>query len=369
MNLITESQLREWLNQLRANYTVIAPVQATSELVLYQPLGAADKVVLDAPRPVVSPKEFFLPATEAILTIERVRQATAGGEPVWDVQLTETQLPRDQVLFGVRPCDVHSLTVLDALLFDEPVDTYYAQRRERTTLVGMACAEMGPSCFCTGMGLSPDDARGMDIMLYPANETLRVSTEKTLRVSEDPKGLAATYILETLTDKGTTLVKGLKLDPYEGELPLKTWPPAEVKVAPRQVWTQSFDDPQWSELADRCLSCKVCAFVCPTCRCFDVRDQTVAQKPGYQKMERLRCWDACTTENYRRIAGGHNPRPAKSQRLRNRFYCKFDYYPADFGPMACVGCGRCIDLCPVNIDITEVLQQVAAKAETSEVRS
>jgi ferredoxin len=68
---------------------------------------------------------------------------------------------------------------------------------------------------------------------------------------------------------------------------------------------------------------------------------------------------------YRRIAGGHNPRPTKTERLRNRFYCKFCYYPqmterADsLGPVACVGCGRCIDKCPVNVDLVEVLHDVA----------
>jgi ferredoxin len=76
-------------------------------------------------------------------------------------------------------------------------------------------------------------------------------------------------------------------------------------------------------------------------------------------IERLRAWDSCLSERYRRIAGGHNPRPTKAQRLRNRFYCKFHYCPQDFGPIACVGCGRCIVACPVAIDIAEMLGDVA----------
>jgi len=77
-------------------------------------------------------------------------------------------------------------------------------------------------------------------------------------------------------------------------------------------------------------------------------------------IERLRAWDSCLADGYRRIAGGYNPRPTKAQRLRNRFYCKFCYYPRDFGPIACVGCGRCIAKCPANVDIVEVLEGVAA---------
>ncbi len=172
------------------------------------------------------------------------------------------------------------------------------------------------------------------------------------------------YLLETLTGKGGAALAALPGPPpgvFVGERPQRARPEAAYRVPPRAAWVEHFDDPYWAGLAERCLSCKICSYVCPTCRCFDVRDYTVARGPGYQKIERLRCWDSCMAEGYRRIAGGHNPRAAKGQRLRNRFYCKFDYYPADFGPLACVGCGRCIDQCPVNVDITEVLQAVGAR--------
>lgn len=344
MDFITNAQLKDWLTRLMADRTVIAPTRV-QDYVLYQPVNSPDAIVFDFSQTVLSPKEFFLPSTEALLTIERVRQIAAGGNRAeWDVRLSEPKLERDQVLFALRPCDAHALLALDALLLQEPVDAYYARRRERSTLIGLACEQMRPTCFCTSVGFTPDDSRGMDVMLYPVE---------------------GGYALEALTEKGRALTDGMTLESYRGASPQKTWTPAEFSVPPRAVWTQLFDDPYWGRLADRCLSCKICAYVCPTCRCFDVRDYTVAQGQGYQKIERLRCWDSCMAEGYRRIAGGHNPRPTTSQRLRNRFYCKFDYYPSDFGPLACVGCGRCIDHCPVNVDITEVLQSVAAMARQS----
>jgi len=225
------------------------------------------------------------------------------------------------------------------MLLAEPVDPYYARRRERTALIGIACQELGPECFCTSVGVTPDDPSGMDVLLTPLDEG---------------------YAVEALTERGKRLLEGAALTRVEGAVPRKSWRAGPVPVPPQAVWTARFEDPYWSHLADRCLSCRLCTYVCPTCRCYDVRDYSEGIEPGAERFERLRCWDSCMAVNYRTIAGGHNPRPTTMHRLRNRFYCKFLYYPADFGPVACVGCGRCIVHCPVNVDITEVLSEMEA---------
>jgi ferredoxin len=98
-----------------------------------------------------------------------------------------------------------------------------------------------------------------------------------------------------------------------------------------------------------------------------VRDEVATRRTNWVQYDRLRCWDACTGPNYRITAGGHNPRPTKGTRLRNRFFCKFYYIPQDYGPTGCVGCGRCIEACPVNIDIVEMLHDIAEEPAVSEV--
>jgi len=116
---------------------------------------------------------------------------------------------------------------------------------------------------------------------------------------------------------------------------------------------QAFDSPYWSRLADRCVHCNLCAYVCPTCYCFDIRDY---ESKG--KIERVRSWESCQSPGFTRQAGGYNPRASKEARLRQRFYHKLLYFPEDFGAIACVGCGRCVQVCPVNIDIREVISDI-----------
>ena len=59
-------------------------------------------------------------------------------------------------------------------------------------------------------------------------------------------------------------------------------------------------------------------------------------------------------------ASGHQPRTEKFQRVRQRFMHKFKYFPDNFQSVACVGCGRCVVNCPVNIDVREFLAKMAS---------
>jgi sulfhydrogenase subunit beta (sulfur reductase) len=331
MNFVSREAVANWLDALARRSILIAPRQVEDEL-LYQPVSDSTQIVFNFERTALPPKAFFFPETEVILEVEK-RGST--------VELDEPAPSRDQVLFGLRPCDAQGLKALDALLLDRPPpDAYYARRRATTALVGLACPKLWDSCFCTSLGSSPDDPSGMDVMLYEGQEG---------------------YWVLGITDRGMDLLAGLEGEETEAKPPAPDLSGHKVPVLPPEGWPGQFDDVFWQRLAERCLSCHACTYVCPTCRCFDVRDEMVAAGPGHIHIQRLRAWDSCLSPGYRRIAGGHNPRPDRAQRLRNRYYCKFCYSSLDFGTVACVGCGRCIDVCPAGVDIVEVLAAVAER--------
>jgi ferredoxin len=332
MKFTTLNGLRAWLDHLSQDYDVVAPRDVDGH-VLYRPVTSGGEILFDYGRPELSVKDYLLPATEILLQIEK-----QGSE----LKQEEILPDRQQVIFGLRPCDAHGLVAIDGLFLEQdPPDRYYGHHRKRTVLVGLACQQMWEGCFCTSVGGAPDDSSHLDVLL---------------------REMDGGYGVESVTDKGTALLEGLSMKERKQRPPSPVADADKVPVTPPQAWRPLFEEDRiWMRHGERCLSCRICTYVCPACRCFDVTDRVVAERVGVTHIERIRVWDACTSTNYRRAAGGHNPRPTKPGRIRNRFFCKFCYYPEDFGPLGCVGCGRCIVSCPVDIDITEVMRDVAAQ--------
>jgi ferredoxin len=119
-----------------------------------------------------------------------------------------------------------------------------------------------------------------------------------------------------------------------------------------KVVNELFEAPFWDRVAFACINCGTCTYLCPTCWCFDIQDE-VFGKEG----DRIRNWDACMFPLFTLHGSGHNPRENKVQRVRQRFMHKLKYYVDKYEDgVACVGCGRCVQFCPVNIDIRKVFE-------------
>ena len=313
----------------------IAPIREGG-YVSYKPVTDIDEVVFDYVIPTKSFKEFLFPQTESVANF-------AIGQNSVDVEAVEPD-ERERVIFGARPCDAASVASLRSVATWDYIDEYYTKREDAATVLTVACSTGDDSCFCTAVELTPDTREGSDILL--------------LETEGDG------YIVEVLTSKGEKFIEKHKAI-FTDDKPAKALPifkPEKldgvdlVKMSEVLKDTAHYEDPMWQELASKCFGCGSCTYACPTCHCFDLTDEGTAYEG-----ERKKNWDACQFDHFTLHAGGHNPRDAQYKRWRNRFMCKFHIYPEKFKTKGCVGCGRCIRVCPVRLDITEVMEAVSAK--------
>ena len=285
----------------------------------------------------VPAKSLFYPQTETLYryNVGETDMGAPGGADEF-------------IVMGIRPCDARSLAIVDKLFNWDPADPYYNERREKATLFGFACLEPCANCFCTSVGGGPASTEGLDALVTDLGDSylIQVLTEKGDKVckaagdlltkSADSDVQAATKIHNDAAGK---IARGIESKDIPEKLP---------KLMENEVW---------KNVSDPCLGCGICTFLCPTCHCFDIQDEI-------EGMEGRRCrmWDSCMFKEYSVHTSGHNPRPTRRERTRNRINHKYSYYVDKFGVIACVGCGRCINLCPVNIDILNILSQVKEAA-------
>jgi len=239
----------------------------------------------------------------------------------------------EQLIIGARPCDAAALPILDRVMNWDVQDAFYDRRRELTTIVSLACRDMDEECFCTSVGLGPQDGRGSDALLLALD--------------------GGAFEVRLLTDKGRKLFAD-RTQPSDKHAPQFEGLPRrfDPEVVSRFV-QEEFDNPLWEEMTLRCLGCGACAFTCPTCHCFDIVDEGNAAGGA-----RVRNWDTCQTALFTAQASGHNPRPRQPQRQRQRMLHKFAVYPQKFGEILCTGCGNCVRNCPAGLGVLNVARAI-----------
>lgn len=297
--------------------------------------NAEAEVDLDTLKTVKSAKDAFFPQSEGLYSCEK-----RDGK----ISISSEKLQSEPfVIFGIRGCDVKAIDVLDRVFLSDPVDSYYAARREHGILVSMACGAPEVSCFCKTFGIDAAAPAG-DVVTWMVGDELYWEAKTA-------KGEALTaQVRDLLTDGDPAVVENEQQNIraiYEklpnGTLSLEGWGAEAAKTR--------FDSPIWEQLYKPCLACGTCTFVCPTCQCYDIKDYDTGNG-----VKRYRCWDSCMYSDFTMMAHGNN-RTSQMQRFRQRFLHKLAYYPANNdGVFSCVGCGRCVDKCPSKLNIVKVIK-------------
>ncbi len=329
-------QLLDALNRVRRLYLAADDGSGQARFLPY----TEGMTLTDRPNTVRSAKDLFFPQVENLMKFK------VNGK---QLEILDARDPVEPfVIFGVRACDCRSFELLDnVFLHTEPVDTFYRARRENGLVMTLACNAPEETCFCTAFGIDPAEPLG-DVSMW--------ETENSL-------------YLRGNTERGTELLEALPLEDARQEEIAATQSSIR-EIAERLPFgkldlngfdgahmLQKFKDPRWAELSESCIGCGTCTFVCPTCQCYDVREFNTGSE-----VQRFRCWDSCMYSDFTQMSAGQ-PRPTQMERFRQRFMHKLVYYPANNGgAYSCVGCGRCLQRCPIHMNIVKVVKTLGGEA-------
>lgn len=288
----------------------------------------------------VSPKGTVLPECEILFRFKNERNPKDLNDTILTLKNDSKSVAT--VVFGCRPCDARGFAELDKpYLNGLYIDPYYKQKRDNLTVISFTCDTGCETCFCHWVGGGPSSPIGSDILL-----TLIEDGYVFQAITEKGQELLGECSLQDGTDKFSQVTEKRK----------KAWqslvPAPDLKEAPKSLKDLFSNDKFWIYWTNRCISCGACTYFCPTCYCFNITDEGDASAPAGGR--RLRSWDNCMSSRYTREASGHNPRPEKYERMRNRISHKFWTFYENWGEYLCSGCGRCITNCPVHLDIREI---------------
>lgn len=335
---IAATDVRAWLEELAKENRVFVPGREGGA-VIFRPLDPQQEILTRYPA-TLPPKKTVFPQSEKLVDFTYSKDPDNLGRI--RIEARETLPEGATVVFGNRPCDARGFTMFDRVYLSEKnTDIYYKARRENTSFITLACGQPEKTCFCHWVGGSPSDPTGSDVLATALEEG---------------------YLLEAVSQQGEKLLSSPLLQDgaswkaaaqtvHENAAAQLNDPP-DLSPAPKKL-VELFDNMKfWEKAADKCLSCGACAYLCPSCYCFTITDETRGMKGS-----RFRSWDNCMSAQFTQEASGHNPRPTKAHRLKNRVGHKFSYYPdIHDGIISCCGCGRCIKSCPAGTDIREIVR-------------
>lgn len=331
---LPKKNLYDFMESVRKFGELHVPLKKDDGTYVYGKCENVKDIALDFRRTILPVKKYFFKPVDPLMTFDKKQGFKAQEE----------DLDKKMVLFGIHPCEINSIRILDLVFGTDYIDNYYFNRRKNTAIIGMSC-EPDDLCFCRSMGTDFAED-GFDLFLSELKDgyLVRVGTSR----GDDMLNNAKNLFKEPTSQQ---------IDEYKqrsNEVAKKFTRAISLTDLP-EILEMEYENPQWKDLGEKCLGCGSCSMVCPTCYCFNVSDEIAL---GTEGGVRLRKWDSCLFEDYALVAGGHNFRKDRASRVKLRYLHKQKGFVDQYGRPSCVGCGRCINVCPAGIDVTEVINTI-----------
>ncbi len=327
------------LQRSRESYRLVGPIKGENDdFAGIRELGEGEEPDLTATDTVLSPKSIVYPQSEIMF-----EYTTDKDSPDANLLIRPEKNYSPCAVVGIRPYDAAAF-LLVRKNFDTPEyrDPYWCDAYEASTFIGLAVNRPDSTDFSTSTGSGPFSEKGLDALLVDTGDH---------------------YLAKLITEKGEAYVKAAgwktEADPDTALKQIEEMKAvAEARISSavafenirKKTILELYEADFWEDIAFSCINCGTCTYLCPTCWCFDIQDEN----RGTNGI-RYKNWDSCMYPLFSLHGSGHNPRGTKVMRVRQRFMHKLKYFldKYDDGIM-CVGCGRCVRSCPVNIDIRRV---------------
>lgn len=270
-------------------------------------------------------KEVITPITQTLyyFTEDEFRESSIGHNK--------------KILIFARPCDINAQRRQDMIYLHNGnfEDTFYKRIRERVKFICIECVDGFDTCFCVSMNSNKTDDYSLAVRFNESSLLFDVKDKEFSKFFNDKT---------------------------EEEFELKFIEENEAKVTipeinDKEILIKLKNHPMWNEYNKRCLGCGSCTIACSTCSCYTTRD--ILYDSLGKIGERRRVQASCHIDGFDEMAGGHNFRTTKADKMRYKVLHKIHDYKAQFGDEhMCVGCGRCTDRCPEHISITATINKV-----------
>ena len=340
--ILKKDKFNDFVSGLSAMQKLVAPVPKGYNQFAFEEVTSGDQIALDYIPTILPAKKYFLPQHETLLEFK------LGKNQKVDPVVESEKL----TIFALHTCDLAGIQCLNIVLSIRPRDYNYLYRKNRITIIGLECNDYCDEYANCHLVHASFPNGGYDLFFTDLGDYFIVHKKtyhgdtviKTTNVFDNADSSHLNALAQLRERKHTI---------FKNEIPI------ESRHIP-ELFDRSFKAPVWKDLEERCLACGNCTNVCPTCYCFDIRDDVDLT---LQNGTRYRVWDSCQLEPFAKVAGGFNFRKERSARQRHRYYRKFRYPVDKYSRFFCTGCGRCTRTCMADISLKETINSLIKENE------